>query len=195
MGLRVHLAASSRLTAAVGGAVELHLFRGGYAGLAVQEDGRGNLCLAVKRSVMMDAGGPAAFLRTIDRVAPSLAGRVDAMDARFDAVANIPYGWRAKCTVPGVFRLGDQAGVIPSLAGEGMGIAIASGVAAANAHAAGGMAAAEDWQRDFARRLRRPIAVAGLVRDAAATPLLGLAHIPGLMQIIAIATRADHDAP
>ena len=56
--------------------------------------------------------------------------------------------------------------MIPSLAGEGMGIALASGMAAAAAYARGGAAAALDWQPQVARRLRRPLGVAGWVRAA-----------------------------
>ena len=47
-----------------------------------------------------------------------------------------------------------------------MGIALASGMAAAAAYARGGAAAALDWQPQVARRLRRPLGVAGWVRAA-----------------------------
>src|SRR3546814_3142160 len=42
------------------------------------------------------------------------------------------------CAPPILFRLGDQAGVIPSLAGEGMGLALASADAAVAAWRHGG---------------------------------------------------------
>ena len=177
-------------------AIELHLFDRGYAGLAVQEDGSANLCLAVKRSRLHEAGSPERLLQDIAADNPAFAGRLDmrGVGAPIDAVANVPYGWRATEGTSGLFRLGDQAAVIPSLAGEGMGIALASGASAARAYLRGGAGASAGWQRRFAGRAARPIRVAGLVRDLAegrlAAPTLPwLARAPGLIQVIARATR------
>ena len=199
LGLRVRLPAS-RATAIVGEAIELHLFDRGYAGLALQEDGSANLCLAVHRSRLQMAGSPAALLDQLARDNPVLGERmVDfGADTPIDAIANVPYGWRVKSGERGLFRLGDQAGVIPSLAGEGMGIAIASGMAAADAYRRGGADAAVTWQQDFAHALARPIGVAGVVRSLAehplsrhALPLLG----PRLIGLVAEATRLGQPNP
>jgi flavin-dependent dehydrogenase len=198
LGLRLRLPPSPALARLIGDAVELHLFTGGYAGLAIQEDGTANLCLAVRQSALA-GGSPAAFLAGLGRDGP-LAERLAGADLTlpFDAIANVPYGWRALAGTHGLFRLGDQAGVIPSLAGEGMGIALASGIAAARAFVAGGAAAAPAWQRGFAQRARRPIAIAGLVRGLAekdgARALMTLARIPGLIQVMVSATRIGHEA-
>ena len=112
-----------------------------------------------------------------------------------DAIANVPYGWRLREGRSGLFRLGDQAGVIPSLAGEGMGIALASGVSAAEAFARGGAEAAADWQAGFARRIARPIGVARLIaglgeRPASAGALVAVARLaPSLVDLAARLTR------
>lgn len=191
LGLRVRLAPSPALTRLVGGAIELHLFPGGYAGLALQEDGSGNLCMAVHRSVLNAAGDPQRLLHHLADMLPALADRLAFLDpdAPVDAIANVPYGWRAHDAPPGIVRLGDQAAVIPSLAGEGMGIAIASGIAAADAVARRQLAG---WQPRFARRVARPLAVAGIVRRVVesrlAAPALRLAH-PALIATIARLTR------
>ena len=74
-----------------------------------------------------------------------------------DAIAAVPYGWHARQTTPGLFRIGDQAGVIPSLAGEGNGIALASGRSAAEAFLQGGREEAPHWQARFGRQSGRPI--------------------------------------
>ena len=190
LGLRVRLPASPALTRLVGGAIELHLFHGGYAGLCLQEDGSANLCMAVHRSLLAEAGDPPALLRQLAADHPALAERLAApSDAPVDAVANVPYGWRARSAPPGVVRLGDQAAVIPSLAGEGMGIAIASGIAAADAYRRGAIVG---WQPRFARRVARPLAVAGLVRRLAegpfAAPALRLAPA-ALIDAVARLTR------
>jgi flavin-dependent dehydrogenase len=192
LGLRVRIAPSPALAKALAGRIELHLFDRGYAGLALQEDGSANLCLAVHRSRLQAAGTPRQLLVSLGRALPALGEWVARIDAPIDAIANVPYGWRARIGEAGMFRLGDQAGVIPSLAGEGMGIALASGAAAANAYVAGGPNGAADWQRDFARRLARPMGVAGLIRhvaeDARAAWALPLVR-PRLIRLVADATR------
>lgn len=169
IGLRVRLGPAQALRRAIGDGIELHLFGGGYAGCALQEDGSANLCMAVRRSRLTQAGSPRALLDALVAESPHLGERLAYMaaDPAIDAVANVPYGWQATATERGLFRLGDQAAVIPSLAGEGMGIALASGFAAARAFVAGGGDAAQAFQSAFYRRTTRPLRVAGLVRFAA----------------------------
>lgn len=196
LGLRVRLRPSDAERRPIEDAIELHLFDRGYAGLAVQEDGSANLCLAAKRSRLREAGTPERLLRAIAAEAPAFADRLGMRggDGPIDAVANVPYGWRATDGEPGLFRLGDQAAVIPSLAGEGMGIALASGRSAAQAYLRDGPDGSTRWQRRFAARAARPVRVAGLVRQLAEGRLAGpalpwLARAPGLIQIIARLTR------
>lgn len=172
------------------GVIELHLFDGGYAGLLIQEDGATNLCLTVTRARM--AGKPEALLAGLIAEAPLLGERIGTMPSQWEAVAGVPYGWRAQSTSPGCYRVGDQAAVIASLAGDGIAIALASGVAAAHACLAGEDAQA--WQRAFARRAARPIRVAEALRRLAAKPttrrlMMGLAAVPGLAQAAARLTR------
>jgi len=194
LGIRVRIAPSPVLRKSLAGGIELHLFDRGYAGLAMQEDGTANLCMAVHRSRLQAAGSPAQLLDALGREMPALGEWVALIDPRasIDAIANVPYGWRQRTGADALFRLGDQAGVIPSLAGEGMGIALASGVAAARAYENGGPAAASSWQEDFARRLARPIGIAGIVRHIAESERAGwlLPFLrPTLIQVIANATR------
>ena len=197
LGLRVRLP-PSRAVAAVADSIELHLFDRGYAGLALQEDGSANLCLAVHRSRLQEAGTPRALILALARESRVLGDRIVDLDPDLpiDAIANVPYGWRERTGVAGLFRLGDQAGVIPSLAGEGMGIAIASGMSAARAYRDHGAAGAAAWQERFARSLARPIAVAGIVRSIVEHPraavLMPLLQ-PSLITIVARATRVGHD--
>ncbi len=112
-----------------------------------------------------------------------------------DAIAAVPYGWTTNETVPGQFRLGDQAAVIPSLAGEGNGIALASGMMAAAAWLDGESAAAPAFQRALAKRTRRPVRTAKTLwrlgehplPAALATRVLSIA--PGLAGFLARMTR------
>ena len=200
IGLRVRLAAAPALDRMLGGAIELHPFDRGYVGLALQEDGRANACLAVRRSRLAEAGDPERLLDAIAVECPQLGDRFAYRGGKepIDAVANIPYGWRLRTGTPGLFRLGDQAGVIPSLAGEGMGIAIASGIRAAHAHIAGGSAAAPAFQHRLARDLARPILVARLIAATAERPGWSLAAarlaraVPQAGDMVARLTRIDH---
>jgi flavin-dependent dehydrogenase len=198
LGLRIRLHPSRALTAALAGTIELHLFRGGYAGLLLQEDGNANLCLSVAQSRLKQAGGqPARLIEALGREAPRLADRfAGATEAsHWSSVARVPYGWRAAQAEDGLFRLGDQAAVIASLAGDGIAIALASAVRAAHGFLHDGPAAATAFQTDFARRTRRPIALANLLRHWGETPwiagpLVGiLGRVPGLLRQAAAMTR------
>lgn len=196
IGLRVRLPATPTLARLAGGAIELHLFDGGYAGLCRHEDGSGNLCMAVRRSRLHAAGSPAALLSELAIEAPRLGERLAASPpGAADAVANVPYGWRATTGTAGLFRLGDQAAVISSLAGEGMGIAIASGAAAASTYLTGGAAASVRFQRELAHATRLPVGLAALVWRLAERPwlarlaLAGATLRPTVIDVLARATR------
>lgn len=198
LGLRVRLGPTPALTKLVAGAIELHLFDRGYAGLVLQEDGSANLCLAVRKSRLNQEGNPRALLQAIGREVPALGERLAwlAGDTAIDAIASVPYGWRTARTSPGVYRLGDQAGVIPSLAGEGMGIALTSGAMAGAAVLRG--ESAGSFQRRLAGQTRRPILVARAILAAAERPatapmLTGLMRTaPGLATLLARLTRVGH---
>ncbi|KTE01591.1 hypothetical protein, partial [Sphingopyxis sp. H093] len=200
MGMRLRLPAHPSLDRLIGDAVELHLFDRGYAGLVRQEDGSGNLCLAVHKSRLDDAGGdPAALLRMLGDTLPHLGERLAHADwsRAVDAIGHVPYGWRARDTAPGLFRLGDQAGVIPSLAGEGMGLALASAEAAVAAWRHGGGDAAPAYQKRLAMRMTRPFALANLVwrmgenRHTAGAMTSMASLFPALVRMMSEATRIE----
>jgi flavin-dependent dehydrogenase len=196
-GLRWRIAPQTGLHALLAHHIEMHLFDRGYAGLVLHEDGSANLCMAVRKSRLTEAGGdPAELIAQLGDANPMLAERLTylAIPNRFDAIGHIPYHWRATAGTAGIFRLGDQAGVIASLAGEGIGIAIASAADAVRSWSQGGAAAAPAFQAQFAARLRRPLAAARTVAEmgqgpAGARMLAGLSAIPGAMALVARATR------
>ncbi|TVV75394.1 NAD(P)/FAD-dependent oxidoreductase [Sphingomonas solaris] len=198
VGLRARLVPSPRLATDLAGMIELHLYDRGYAGLLVQEDGSINLCLSVKRSRL--GAGPAALLDDLARDAPRLVDRIAAARDKpeWQAIAGVPYGWRARETVAGLFRLGDQAAVIASLAGDGVAIALASGMAAAARFTAEGPAGAPAYQRAFARQSASPLRVAGTIRAVGEGPfgtlLPLLARLPGLAALTASLTRIERGA-
>ena len=200
LGLRVRLGPSGALDRMVGDTIELHLFDRGYAGIARQEDGTVNLCMAVHRSRLSAAGSPDQLLAALAIESPRLGERLAhrASGAAIDAVANVPYGWRAVNGTAGLFRLGDQAACIPSLAGEGMGIAIESGTRAATDYLRHGPAGAITYQQRLARDLTAPFAIANRIRAAAERPAWASALTaavrlaPQLAGIAARLTRISH---
>lgn len=194
LGLRLRLPACNRFEALIGDRIELHLFADGYLGLIRQEDGSVNACMAVRKSLLAEVGGdPAALFHRLADQSPALADRLTSLPAvpRIDAIGHVPYGWRARTTATGLFRLGDQAAVIPSLAGEGIGIALASADSAVRQWLAHGPDGALIHQAHFARRTARPLMLAGWNRDLGRHPRLAamLARLPGVAALVARLTR------
>lgn len=168
IGLRAALPHSPAREVALAGTIELHLFDGGYAGLLLQEDGATNVCLSVSSERLAAAGAPLPLMEAIVRQSSLLGERIgDDWPAAPNAIAGVPYGWRARTTLPGLFRLGDQGAVISSLAGDGVAIALASGTGAAQALLARGPGSAAAWQASFARQSARPLALANALRHGA----------------------------
>jgi flavin-dependent dehydrogenase len=194
VGLRAAFAPSPALARALEGVIELHLFDGGYAGLLIQEDGMVNLCLSASRRRLKAAGGIEKLVAAIAAGHPPFRARLEgAAPDTWSAIAGIPYGWRGRATASDIYRIGDQAAVIASLAGDGIAIALASGAAAAGAIARGESAPA--FQAAFAARAARPIAIAERLRWAAehGLPRGAMMHLlgalPGLPGAAARLTR------
>lgn len=178
MGLRWRLRLGEAQARALGDAIELHLFRHGYAGLVMQEEGMANLCLAVRYGAFVRAGrSPAALLDSLLAGMPILADRLAGAEMeQVHAVANIPYGWRARGAARHVYRVGDQIGVIPSLAGEGVAIALGTGMAAADAILA--ERCAQAYQTRCSARIGPPIRWAGLLWMLAERPDIARLALP-----------------
>lgn len=198
VGFRTALPPSPALKKTLQGHIELHLFDGGYAGLLLQEDGSANLCVSAARFRLEAAGGIPDLVSEIAEESPLLKRRLDGAAKRdWDAIAGVPYGWRARDTEAGLFRLGDQGAVIASLAGDGVAIALTSGVEAAAAFLRHGPAGADVFQNSFSRRVARPLAVASALRRSAETPkirplLMGLlSFAPALAPLAARLTRVS----
>jgi flavin-dependent dehydrogenase len=190
LGLRASVPGAADLE----GTIELHLFDGGYAGALLQEDGTANLCLSVSRARLKSAGGVEPLLAELGDEVPVLGRRLKAGALTpWSAVAGVPYGWRAKGTEAQVYRVGDQAAVIASLAGDGVAIALESGIAAAEAVLAGDPAPA--FQSAFSNRARRPVGLAEALRRSAERPvprallMPALRLFPGLAPAFARLTR------
>jgi hypothetical protein len=165
--MKMYLDLAAGPARALAGATELTLFPGGYAGMQLVEAGRAVLCVAVSQASFRAYGGWSGLVQAIARRSGRFAGMIEgARDLlpRPLAVAGVPYGYQAlgyQGGAGGLFRLGDQAAVIPSLTGDGMAIALHSGRRGAEAWLGGVEASA--FQVDLARALGPQMRLAGVL--------------------------------
>jgi flavin-dependent dehydrogenase len=202
VGFKQHFRLAEGERRALAAHVELLLFADGYAGLEPVEGGLANLCLVVRRHRLAALGGTwPAVLGHVMAAVPLLARRLDGavpVGTRALAIATIPYGFVAKPAEPGLWRLGDQAAVIPSFSGDGMSIALHSARLAADHLLAGRSSAA--FQARLAGDVRAQVRRAtwlsrALVRPAAQNGLLLAARLlPGAMRLVAAGTRVPERA-
>lgn len=169
IGLKLHLWLAVPQRRAVAGHVELALFAGGYAGLQLVEEDRANLCLLVSRARFAALGRDwRELVATVPHLALRLAG-AQTLHAHPLAVAGMPYGWLSggDGRAP-VYRIGDQAAVIPSFTGDGMAMALRSTHVAAEAILAG--RSAMTFQRMLETEFRRPMWRAGFLARLISAP-------------------------
>jgi len=182
------------LSRRLAGTVAVTFFDGGYAGLQPVEGGRLNLCLLVDGAHYRELGSwPALLARLIREPALAALASAEPLLRRPLAISRVPYGHLARPSDDGLWRLGDQAAVIPSFCGDGMAIALESGRLAAAMLAQGASAAA--YSQALLTRTRRPVRLAMAALAVARHPLgrlaamAGLSAIPGGLALLARLTR------
>ena len=180
--------------ASLGQSVELILFPGGYAGLQPVEDGAANLCLLVNAERLRKSGSTwPGVLRHLLESAPHLAKRLAAAIPLLPtplAIAHIPYGHMQQPVEDSLWRVGDQAAVIPSFCGDGMAIALHSGALAAQQFLRG--ASPQTFQHLLRTQLKtRLLYATGLSRLLVAFPQAAqmIRLFPQLLATIALKTR------
>lgn len=143
VGFKMYFAPHPAQRAELAGHVEILLFRGGYAGLQLIEGGTANLCLLISHARFKAAGGDWPGVRLyLEQDCPHLARRLAGAAETLGrplSIFRVPYGHvhaPGPADWPGLFRLGDQMGVIPSFCGDGISIALHSAFAAVAAHRA-----------------------------------------------------------
>jgi flavin-dependent dehydrogenase len=176
-------------------AIVLLACAGGYAGLQPRPGGGANLCAALDPR----APGVAAAARSAeDFLAHVAAG--SALGARLLAalhpalarpmtVAGVPYGFVHRGGGP--FRVGDQAAVIPSFCGDGVAMALGSGLRAASALRAGHPAEAHHagWAGAVGGGMRLARLMAALTDRTPRLLVAGVRLAPGLAGWAARRTR------
>lgn len=202
LGLKEHLRLTPKMRAQLGASVELHFFAGGYAGLMPIEGGAANLSMAIDPGVWRSSGlSPATYKDWLATHVPSLHDRLreaQPLFARPLSVSAVPYGfrlWRAPLDRDGLWRVGEQAIVTPSLTGEGMSLAL--GTARCLGACLVASASQDSYRAALRQRFGRQIAVARgfealLERDGLRAPLVGLLGlVPAALQLAARLTRSS----
>ncbi|HEX2136319.1 MAG TPA: FAD-dependent oxidoreductase [Microvirga sp.] len=191
---------------ALDGTTEVILFGGGYAGLQLVEGGMANLCLLARRRLFERLGRTwEALLAHLLDTAPHLGDRLAGADAVLErplAIYRVPYGFvhdAGAAQANGLFRLGDQVGVIPSFAGDGMAIALHTGRLAAMTYIERGDAASA-FHRQVREDIEGPIRLASMLQRASEAPLGRSALLvlcrtfPTIIREIATRTRLPEQA-
>jgi len=172
VGFKMYFRLPAENQAALAHKIALILFADGYAGLQLVEGGMANLCLLTGRARLKQCQGkwPALLAQLCGEspyLAKSLQGAEEVL-AQPLSIYRVPYGFIHR-TGPNdserIFRLGDQAAVIPSFTGDGMAIALHS-AALAVACVAGGMGAVA-YHRRLAKDVTGQIWRAGFLYRAA----------------------------
>lgn len=183
--------------------IELHCFRQGYCGMLVEEEGRVNVCWITHADHLKAAGGEPERLLSMMRAWNSrLNERLSDLLplGPFLAVSQLSFR-RKELFANEVLMIGDAAGMIAPLCGDGMGMAMRSAqIAAPMIHAFLDGRLREDalrrayvgaWSKEFRRRMVLGRILQQLcMRPRLLTPALRLANaVPTLAQVVVAGTR------
>ncbi|PSQ97213.1 MAG: NAD(P)/FAD-dependent oxidoreductase [Bacteroidetes bacterium SW_9_63_38] len=109
--------------------IEVHAAPGGYCGIGPVEDGRANVCWIGRTDALTDAGGtPTAMLEQALYENPVLRDRLRGWtraSEQFEAVSQVPLMPKRQF-VDDVCMVGDAAGMIAPLCGDGMAMALSA---------------------------------------------------------------------
>ncbi len=206
LGFKSYFRLQPAMREALADHVELILFSGGYAGLQLVERQMANLCLLVSAERYRAAGGRFdSLLASLCAESAHLARRLEAALPLLDrplAISRVPYGyvWRPGPDAPALrLPVGDQATVIPSFTGDGMGLSLhgarlaATAILSGQGAAAYGAALARDAAPAIARAtLIQKLVGEGPVRQGRLVTLVRL--VPGLLTLSARLTRLRPEA-
>jgi flavin-dependent dehydrogenase len=166
VGFKLQLHVSQAALASLKDIVQLMMFDGGYIGAIIVEEEIVTLCWVLHSALLQEIGSDwQAQAGFFAQASPLFATLLDGSKPRWDkpvAVAAIPYGYlRREPISPAIFPVGDQLAVIPSFTGDGMSIALMTGIAAAQTVLAGENA--EVFQQRMIARLAPQFRWASLI--------------------------------
>jgi flavin-dependent dehydrogenase len=197
VGLKIHLRLSPAARRALERRVELVMLDRSYVGVELVEGGVANLCLVMIRELAAQIGSGWPALRThLTSVSERLATLLEGAEPLFDkplAVVCPSAGYLDDEVAPEAFRVGDRLAHIPPFTGDGLAIAVSSGVIAGD-HILRGRSPGE--YLNVARSLvSGPIRIASAVsrlaahRSGRALIIGGAMLVPGLVGAVVRRTR------
>ncbi len=190
--------APSRASTGLDGLVQLTGYDGGYAGICHVEERTLSLCWLMTSALVQQIGpkweNHAEYLSGRSPFLANIIANADPAWSPPVAVAGLPFGFlRHDVISPRVYPLGDQLAVIPSYTGDGMAIALGTGIAAAQCYLRG--EGADQFQARQVALLKSQFRIAGAVSflfETAPRRAFGLALaslIPGMVSTIIKSTR------
>jgi len=166
----------------IGDCIELHAFPGGYCGMSAVEQRRTNVCWITHRRVLRAGGGrPEDMLSTAFRANPELESRMKSLTLvqdRYVAVSGLRFTYR-RAFWNDVCLVGDAAGMIAPLCGDGMAMAIRSGAMAARCmadfirHVRSADQVRRDYERSWRNTFRLRMGIGRLLHQAYVRPSVG----------------------
>jgi menaquinone-9 beta-reductase len=198
VGFKMHLRLSSESQTEIKNHCDLFVFKNGYGGLSPVENGRANFCFLVERKALREIGGDwkslSNHIATHNPRAAKYLKNAETQFAQLVTVASVPYGFvKISPAEEGVFCVGDQMAVIPSLTGDGMTIALHTGRLAAQM--IGELGGARAYQDQVQMGLRRQVSVGFQMHRIFKSPFLCdraaqlMGPFPGLFNSVFSRTR------
>lgn len=197
VGFKMHLD-STTATRQLANQVQLVFFRAGYMGACLVENGTLSIAWVMTDELLREVGStwPTQrdyLARQSERIGDLLSG-ARPLFAKPLATASIPYGYlRKDAADPRIFPIGDQLAVVPSFIGDGMAIALHTGLTAARTLLAGELAAS--YHHKVIGLLRRQFGLAHILgglletRIVSPTVIAAAAYLPSLATKLVAATR------
>ncbi len=209
VGVKRHLVPASRqaeerVRADLQGMIEVHAIDGGYCGVGLVEGGRVNVCALLRDSFVqrLPSTGWGDITSALAGANRALADRLEALvpadQSAMHTVAGFSLRHRSRSSGPVLF-VGDAAGVIAPMCGDGQAMALRSGVLAARmlARVSGRLTTRslrdlerewdQIWRREFALRVRvgrwlqsligRPVVASGTLRALGLAPAVARALV------------------
>jgi flavin-dependent dehydrogenase len=189
--------------------VEVHTFAGGYCGLSLIQTGEVNVCMLVEKRFLTPLRSTRwhSLLEALSAASPALRSRLEALEPSDDvihAVGQVPFCDKERSLWPCLF-VGDAAGMITPLCGDGQAMAIHSGIllgqllsdvpSRPSRKQFGEVARRWDriWRREFQRRIRLGRGVQRLLLHGRSADILlsTLDWLPPLRRYLVRATRGE----
>jgi flavin-dependent dehydrogenase len=129
VGFKMHVKLKPSCAQRLGASCDLFSFDGGYGGLTPVGDSLADLCFLIDRQTLRglktDWDSLTAWIGKSNWAASHLLDGAEPQSKQFSSIGVLPYGFlRRELPPTGVFFVGDQMAVIPSLTGDGMTIAL-----------------------------------------------------------------------